>query len=170
MGNYKNKRYQPCTSEEFTKFLPACRTAQERAYMTTLYYWALRCSEARMLEAQHFTWDDRYVALRLRVRLKGTHAPKPIPLRRDRPGMSDLWDLTRATPEGLLFPFSRMTAWRIIHRAINLYPHFFKMSRVTQLLQRYGIVGAQRFTGLPLRTLLYYVGEVNDRQMAEEVD
>ena len=157
MGNYAHQRLKPMESIEFGQAILKANQ-REVAFLTCLYYWALRIGEARTLEAKHFIIEDAKIYLNLRKRLKGSHSPEPMGVKRVNYGVPQLINYIESTPEGLLFPFSRMTGWRIVKKVSGLYPHFFRMSRITVTLAKYGVPGVKQLLKLPIQTIDYYSG------------
>jgi integrase len=157
MGNYAHQRLTPMQKPEWNSLMLQVDRHDHRAFLATLYYWALRNGEARTLEAKHFIIEDSKIYLNLRKRLKGSRSPEPMGVQRTNYGIIELIGVITNHPTGPLFPFSRQTAWRICHR-YGYYPHFFRMSRITMTLQKYGVPGVKQLLKLPIQTIDYYSG------------
>ena len=68
-----------------------------------------------------------------------------------------------------VFRFCPMTAWNILDR-IGYYPHFFRLSRITNFfLEGWTIPQVRSWTGLTLSSLNYYVGLVDVKRMGESL-
>jgi hypothetical protein len=107
-------------------------------------------------------FEERFKMMRPKI----TTPPLPLPI--DAPFMDILISQIANTPEdGRIFPWSPRTAYNIIDRAFDGYPHLFRLSRITWFFMPHPEVGRPRgfsipevrsFTGLTLRSLDYYIG------------
>lgn len=108
------------------------------------------------------TYEKRLRQIKDRI----TTPPLPIPI--DAPFMDHLLRKIANTPYGeRVFPYSPRTAYNILDRAFDRYPHFFRLSRITWFFMPHPEVGRPRgfsipevrsFTGLSLAALDYYIG------------
>jgi hypothetical protein len=91
--------------------------------------------------------------------------PLVIPL--DFPFMADLIEAIETTAPGeRVFPYCRKTGYNIIDRAFGFYPHFFRLSRITNFfLAGWSIAQVHSWTGLTLKALDYYLGLVEVDKM-----
>lgn len=77
--------------------------------------------------------------------------------------------IANTKPTKRVFPFSRMTAYRIVRRAFK-YPHLFRLSRITWFFsQGWTIDQVRSWTGLTLAALEYYVGTADISRMGKSM-
>ena len=78
-----------------------------------------------------------------------------------------LVDAIRETPRGeRIWRFCPKTAYNIVDRAFGFYPHFFRLSRITNFfLEGWTIAQVHSWTGLTLSALDFYLGLVDVTHM-----
>lgn len=169
MPNYKRKRMKPATPKEFERMTSKYFTSRDTAFITVLYYWGIRVSEAINLKHTDLYCDEDFVYLKVK-RLKKSKQTDDIPIFINSPGMSYLLiEHAKAEQENrLIFPFSRWTGWRIC-KQVGVYPHFFRLSRFTQIADKYGLVYLMNFGGITADTANAYVGKVELRKKAKGI-
>lgn len=191
------KILKPMTEEMFAKAMTSGHFAQEeyKAYPVLLYYSAVRKWEALRPTKDQFTiapadnvifFDVGPRLKKIRRRKKGklisekkyqeiferrkasiTTPPLPLPLH--APFMDELVKRIEAceSPKEPIFTFSPKTAYNIMDRAFNAYPHYTRLSRITFFFMPHPEVGRPRgfsipevrsFTGLSLAALDFYIG------------
>lgn len=162
MPNYKKKITRLMTYKEFVEGIKDLNS-KERAFLSVLFLTGCRISEALALESKDisFTHDTVYIQF---FRLKGSTQTDPIPI----PLIEPLeWLFSR---EGKLFKFSRMTGYRIVKRAFpNLYPHYFRMNRITQISDKLGDSVVYSFVGISAGAIDHYRGKVDIGRVAKEL-
>jgi hypothetical protein len=105
----------------------------------------------------------------------GINTP-PLVIPRDAPFVEELVSAIKKTPrtqdikngvEGTrIWKFCPKTAYNIIDRAFGFYPHFFRLSRITNFfLKGWTIAKVHSWTGLSLRALDFYLGLVDVDRM-----
>ena len=95
-------------------------------------------------------------------RLKGSKQTDPQELPR---ADSLLW---LCEQEGKLFPFSRMTAYRTVKKVFSdLYPHYFRLNRITKTLDKFGAVVVVNTIGVSMITIQNYVGKVDIKHVGK---
>ena len=159
------------TRGEFTK------VPDHRALLAVLYYFGLRISEALKLTRESFWIIDNVLYIEVGVRLKHSRKTEALRVNIARPYVVDILKTLKTTPEGeRVFNFSRVTGWRIARKAINRYPHFLRLNRITNLFMPskdkpngYSIAEVRNFTGLSLSSLNYYIGLVSLGQIGDEL-
>lgn len=166
MPNYRKQRLRPATVKEFKGMLARCRNLQEQALITVLYYWGIRISEAIALHHTDLYLDGDLVFLKIK-RLKRSKQTKPIPFFFNSIGMDYLLShhISAEKHNRDLFPFTRQNGWKICHR-LGVYPHFFRMNRITEDLNNHGINDVISRMGITIRSIDYYVAEGNLKKMA----
>ena len=93
-------------------------------------------------------------------RLKGSKQTDPI-------GLPNAGPLTWICNQyGKLFPFSRRTGHRIVKRVFSeLYPHYFRANRITDVLENDGIPAVKSTFGVSLNAVEFYVQKVDIRRV-----
>ena len=133
----------------------------KQAFLTILFFTGCRVSEALALTSNdlHRGRDLVYIQF---FRLKGSKQTDPQEIPRVRP-LEWLCD-----QEGKLFSFCRKTAYNIVKKAFpNLYPHYFRLNRVTKVLDRFNVVAVQNVFGLSLNSIMYYIGKVDIKRVGK---
>ena len=132
-----------------------------QALLSILFFAGCRVSEALALTSNDIscTGDTIYIQF---FRLKGSKQTDPLHLPR---ADALLWICGQ---EGKLFPFTRMTAYRTVKKAFeNLYPHYFRMNRITQITERFSAAVVQNTTGLSLKSIESYIGKVDIKRVGK---
>ena len=141
-----------------------------KAYAVLLYYSAVRKTEALRSKKEQFTLSEEEVSFSVGKRLKhGIETPSlNIPV--DAPYVSELiTSIEQAKNKKRVFTFCPMTAWNILDR-IGFYPHFFRLSRITNFfLEGWTIAQVRSWTGLTLNALNYYIGLVDIQKMGKSL-
>lgn len=141
-----------------------------KAYTVLLYYSAVRKTEALRARREQFLVSDQNVSFSVGKRLKhGIETPSlNIPV--DAPYVYELTrEIEQAKKNKRVFRFSPRTAYNIIDR-IGFYPHFFRLSRITNFfLEGWTIAQVRSWTGLTLNALNYYIGLVDIKKMGESL-
>jgi len=170
MPHYKHGKITFALSEEdFIKGMNEGKFCKKKhkALLAALYYLGLRESEIIQLtkEQFHLTKDSLYVDVG--KRLKGSRDTIMIPLPLKAAFVRDIYHVVRYTRKGQrVFPYCSKTVYNIVHRVFH-YPHHLRLSRITWLIQNYGILAARSWTGLSLQTLEYYAGIVKLEEAAK---
>ena len=128
---------------------------RKKAFLTVLYFSGCRVSEALALTSQDIscTSDTIYIQF---FRLKGSKQTDPIPLPRE----FSLKYLCQT--EGKLFPFCRTTAYRLVKKIFpSLYPHYFRMNRITKISEGFGDSFVYSFVGICAQSIDHYRGKVD---------
>jgi len=175
MGRYsiQGKIIRPLSSEEWLEAMENGRFVKDthRGYVALLYYTAVRRGEAlRTKKEQLVIRGDRlYYSIGKRLKRGKETAAIFMPL--DRPYVDDIvycWE--KADPGERIWPFCAKTAYNIVTRVLPAYPHYFRLSRITNLLKDgWTIADLKSWTGLSLQALDYYVGLVNVEKMGESL-
>lgn len=134
---------------------------RERAFLTLLFVAGCRVSEALALTSDDIncTQDTIFVQF---FRLKGSKQTDPQELPRAE---SLLWICEQ---EGKLFSFCRTTAYRLIKKAFpNLYPHYFRMNRITKTDILFGDATVYRVFGITASSIDHYRGKVDIKQVGK---
>ena len=160
MPRYKKKitrtmKYQEL--KEGIEELPEDR----QALLSVLFFAGCRISEALALTSNDITCSGETIFIQF-FRLKGSKQTDPQELPR---ADSLLW---LCEQEGKLFPFSRMTAYRTVKKVFeDLYPHYFRLNRITKTLDKFGAVVVVNTIGVSMITIQNYVGKVDIKHVGK---
>lgn len=159
MPKYKKKITRPMDYEEFKPAIDGLEDIRDRAFMTVLFFTGVRISEARALTPNDITCTKETIYLQI-YRLKGSKQTDPLEI----PRVDALHYLCGLEEDP--FPFSRMTGYRIVKRCFpTLYPHYFRMNRVTKTLDKHGVVAVQNTFGLSLNSIESYIGKMDIKRV-----
>ena len=167
------KLMSPMTDNDFTKRMQKGHFVRRKhkGFITLLYYSAIRKSEAlRSTKEQFKIFGDRII-FDVGKRLKrGMHTPPlNIPL---KAAYADeiVWCVVNTKPKNRVWPYSEKTAYNIVHRVFDVYPHYFRLNRITKFFDAgWTIAQVRTWTGLSLKALDFYVGLVDVKKMGESL-
>jgi len=144
---------------------------QHRGFAVLIYYTAIRRGEALRVTPEQFKITDGEIVFDVGARLKHGIQTPPLKIPRSAKYVEDLVFVIQNTPaDNRVFPFCEKTAWSIIERAFGSYPHFFRLSRITNFFQEgWSIAQVRSWTGLTLSALNYYVGIVDIDKMSKSL-
>lgn len=154
------------------------KVPQHKALLAILYYFGIRISEALKLTKQSFTIEESSMFLDVGERLKHSKKTQELSVRLDRPYVKEILESLELIKRksDRIFPYSRVTGWRIVRRAIKRYPHFLRLNRITHLFspsherpEGYSIGEVKNFTGLTLQSLEYYIGLAKLKRIGDEL-
>ena len=160
MPAYKKKITRLMDYKEFRKAildLPIDR----QALLSVLFFAGCRVSEALALTSNDIncTSDTIYIQF---FRLKGSKQTDPQELPR---ADALLWICEQ---EGKLFSFTRMTAYRTVKKVFeDLYPHYFRMNRITKVIERFNAATVCNVYGMNLNSVYHYIGKVDIKHVGK---
>jgi integrase len=140
---------------------------RHRSFPVLLYYTAIRREEALRCRPEQFTILKDKIVFDVGKRLKhGIHTP-PLTIPRDAPFVNELVEAISETGKGKrIWPYCAKTGYNIVDRAFGFYPHFFRLSRITNFfLEGWTIAQVHSWTGLTLKALDFYIGLVDINKM-----
>jgi len=108
-----------------------------RAFLVLLYYTGCRVNEILSLKKEDFKIKENILYIDILASKKGVERPAfVLPL--SLPHMQWVYTILMKTKgPGLVFSFTRQTAWNIVKRVMpEHYPHFFRLNRVVSFLDR----------------------------------
>ncbi len=161
MPKYKKKITRLMDYQEFKEAIRDVVTWRDRAFLTLLFFSGCRVSEALALKDNdiHCTKDLIFVQF---FRLKGSNQTDPQELPR-ADALSWMCD-----QEGKLFPFSRATANRLVKKSFpNLYPHYFRMNRITKTDILFGDATVYHIFGITASSIDHYRGKVDIKRVGK---
>jgi len=160
MPKYKKKITRLMEFEEFSascEHLPIAK----RAFLNILFFAGCRISEALALSSENIscTRDTIYIEFR---RLKGSKQTDPLPLPK---ADALLW---LCDQEGKLFSWCRKTGYNIVKSAFpDLYPHYFRMNRITTISEKHGDSYVYSFVGITAGSIDHYRGKVDIKKVGQ---
>jgi integrase len=140
LGKYGYKR-DVLTQDEVRKAIEEAENLALKALIAFLYLYGTRISEALGMEKKDFDVFARSVRARITLLKKRQSGSPLIAMHRvsvgtNAPFIAYLVEYLNLVQEGKLWRFSRMTAWRKIHRLLSVSPHFFRHTRATRLAEK----------------------------------
>ena len=160
MPRYKKKITRTMKYQELKKGI-ADLPEDRQALLSVLFFAGCRVSEALALTSNDITCSGETIFIQF-FRLKGSKQTDPQELPR---ADSLLW---LCEQEGKLFPFSRMTAYRTVKKVFeDLYPHYFRLNRITKTLDKFGAVVVVNTIGVSMITIQNYVGKVDIKHVGK---
>ena len=161
MPKYKKKITSLMDYKEFKEGIQVLYRVIDKAFLTLLFFSGCRVSEALALTANdiHCTGETVFVQF---FRLKGSKQTDPQEL----PSADAL--LWLCAQEGKIFPFGRSTAYRLIKKAFpNLYPHYFRMNRITKTDILFGDATVYQIFGISASSIDHYRGKVDIKRVGK---
>jgi hypothetical protein len=142
-----------------------------RAFAVGTYYFGLRKTELRLTLKEQITTQGDYLVFDVGERLKHSSETDPLKIKLDAPFLNELLAQVNSVGDGSrVFNFSDKTAYNIMRRAGFFYPHYCRLSRITNLFDSgKTIAEVKSFTGLSLKALDYYVGKVALLKIADSL-
>jgi integrase len=154
----------PISNHEFIEGMESGNFASDkhRSYAVLLYYTAIRRAEALRCVPEQFKIYKDKIVFDVGKRLKHGITTPPLTIPRDLPFVNELEQAIRETPKGRrIWSYCAKTAYNIIDRAFGFYPHFFRLSRITNFFSEgWSIAQVHSWTGLTLKALDSYIGLV----------
>jgi integrase len=160
MPRYKKKITRLMDYQEFKDRISDLPEMQ-KAFLSILFFCGCRVSEALALTADKLNCRPETIFIDF-YRLKGSKQTDP----QEVPRADALKWL--CSSYGRIFPFSRVTAWRLVKRVFSdLYPHYFRMNRFTKTLDRFGAVVVVNTYGVSMTTIGSYVGKADIKRVGK---
>lgn len=160
MPAYKKKITRQMTYEEFEQGIQDLKQDRQ-AFLNLLFFSGCRISEALALTANDISCTNETVFVQF-FRLKGSTQTDPLPLPRN----TYLNWLCYQT--GDLFSWCRTTGYNIVKRAFpELYPHYFRMNRFTDIAEKFPLATVVSFSGLNPITVKHYLAKVDIKKVGK---
>ena len=165
MPKYKKKITNLMDYQDFKKGVENL-PIMKRAFLSVLFFAGCRVSEALALTTDniHCTQDTIFIQF---TRLKGSKQTDPQEVPRDD---ALIWLCGKYDPRfsDFLFPFSRTTAWRLVKSCFpNLYPHYFRMNRITKVADQFGDSTVYHLFGITASSIDHYRGKVDIKRVGK---
>ena len=139
MPKYSYRR-DPLTPQEVGHIIEEMDTPGMKALVAFLYLYGTRISEALKLERKDFVILKKGLKVNIHQEKKRTGSPllysHQLTVRGPSPYVHYIVDHLGMVSEGKIWPISRTTAWRKIHRVIPISPHFFRHTRASRLAEQ----------------------------------
>lgn len=166
----RGKIETPITESEFLAGMERGPFVQpeHKAFIALLYYTGVRKGELLRAMREQFRVTPDLIVFDVGKRLKRGITTPSLSIPRGIPYGDDVAEAITKTEAGdRVFPYSSKTGYNIVSRVFT-YPHYFRLSRITNFLsQGYTIPQLRSWTGLTLTALNYYVGLVSIHEMGE---
>ena len=134
----------------------------KRALLSLLFFAGCRVSEALALGENDINCTEDFIFVQF-FRLKGSKQTDPQEL----PMTNELRWLCGQKGKKL-FPFSRMSAYRLIKKVFpNLYPHYFRMNRITKTDILFGDATVYHIFGISASSIDHYRGKVDIKRVGK---
>jgi integrase len=164
---YKKKITSPM---DYDKFKPAIQDLpiRKQAFLSVLFFSGVRVSEALALTPNDILCAENMIYITFN-RLKGSKQTDPIPL----PKQDALLWLCEGSAQFLpledrLFPWCRKTGYNIVKCVFPiLYPHYFRMNRLTKVGEKYGLATMINFSGLAPTSVSHYIAKVDIKKVGK---
>jgi len=134
---------------------------ERQAFLSILFFAGCRVSEALALKSKDISCMGDTIFIQF-FRLKGSHQTDPQELPRTE-YLSWL-----CGNDGKLFSFSRRTAHRIVKKVFpELYPHYFRMNRITKVDVLFGDATVYNVFGISATSIDHYRGKVDIKRVGK---
>lgn len=169
----QGKILRPDSHEAWLRKMAEGRFVKEehKGLVALVYYSAVRNSELRKTRTHQLfvQGDTLFYDVGRRLKRSKKTDPLPIPLKNEY--VDAILEARDLVPERLkIWPYSRSTVWNIFYRACGVYPHFYRLSRITNFFrQGYTIAQVHSWTGLSLKALDAYMGLVSMEDMGQRL-
>ena len=160
MPKYTKKITSLMDYGEFKTAISSLPIARQ-AFLSILFFAGCRVSEALALESNDIHCDSDLIFVQF-FRLKGSKQTDPQELPR---ADALLW---LCEQEGKLFPFCRKTGYNIVNGVFpNLYPHYFRMNRITKTDILFGDATVYHVFGISASSIDHYRGKVDIKHVGK---
>ncbi len=167
------KQLNPITDEDFVTIMKTGEFKKERhkGYATGLYYTAVRREELRRALKEQFQITRTDLIFSVQKRLKHGIETPPLKIPKEAEYVNTLINAIENTePYSRVFNYCGKTCYNIMRRAGFHYPHFCRLSRITNFfLEGWTIPQVHSWTGLSLRALNFYLGLVDIDKMGRSL-
>jgi len=144
---------------------------KHKGFIALLYYSAVRKTEGLRAKKEQFRLRSNNIIFDVGQRLKHSLKTPPIPIPLEASYAEEIkWAVENTEKGERVFPFSKRTAYNIVRRVYPAYPHYFRLSRITNFfLEGWTIAQVRSWTGLSLKALDFYVGLVDISRMGRSL-
>jgi len=167
------KLTNPLTDEKFAEAMARGHFAERKhvGFVALLYYSAVRKSEALKATKEQFTTEGDELFFNVGKRLKHSQDTPSLNIPLKAPYVDEIaWSVQNTQQGERVWPYSKRTGYNIVRRVLPAYPHYFRLSRITNFfLKGWTIAQVRSWTGLSLKALDYYVGMVDVRKMGRSM-
>lgn len=160
MPKYKKKITNLMDYQDFKEAIQEL-PIRRQAFLAVLFFSGCRVSEALALTSNNINCMRDIIFIEF-FRLKGSKQTDPQELPR---AGALAW---LCEQEGKLFPFSRTTAYRTVKKCFpNLYPHYFRMNRITKTDILFGDATVYHVFGITASSIDHYRGKVDIKRVGK---
>lgn len=123
------------TLGDFITKAEAIQDKKKRAFAFLLFYTGVRVGELTRALKEQFYIENDLLLFNVGPREKTKRLTPPLQIPVKAPGIEEVWHVIKYTRKGQrVFDFDRSTAWRLIAKYFDAYPHYFRLNRITQFL------------------------------------
>jgi hypothetical protein len=142
-----------------------------KGFIAILYYSAVRKKEALRAKKEQFKILNDRIIFEVGKRLKHGLQTPPLNIPLEAPYANEIeWSIRNTKSKCRVWPYCEKTAYNIVRRVFPVYPHFFRLSRITNFFDEgWTIAQVRTWTGLSLKALDFYVGLVDVKRMGESL-
>ncbi len=134
---------------------------RKQAFLSVLFFAGCRVSEALALTSNDINCMRDIIFVQF-FRLKGSKQTDPQELPKTY-ALSWLCE-----QEGELFTFTRRTAHRLVKKVFPpLYPHYFRMNRITKTADQFGDSTVYHLFGITASSIDHYRGKVDIKRVGK---
>lgn len=141
MVKYKHgKQTKPISFKDFKKIMEKGHFTEyyrnsHRSYLAFLYWFGVRRAEALERVKEDFLVEDDLLVVDATPKKGGEREPLEVATAFPYVNLI-IKQVDHTAPEKRVWPFSAVTAWKIVKRVMpKHYPHFFRLNRATQFLE-----------------------------------
>jgi integrase len=144
MGRQVTEKEEDFDRDTIRELIDRAETNLEKAFVAVVFLTGGRVSECLTLKKQHFILGTKntrkFLIIKIRTLKKRKYKRRILPIPLDDPLIHYITNYLDEIEEGgLLFPFSRTKAWRIIKRlskrvGLDLWLHLLRHMRLTELV------------------------------------
>ena len=128
------KILRPITDQTFIERMDSGHfaTRKHKGFIATLYYSAVRKGEALKATKEQFIITEDRVSFDVEKRLKHSLTTPPLSIPLSAPYVDEIvWSVENTEKGKRVWGYSGKTAYNIVDRVFPAYPHFFRLSRIT---------------------------------------
>jgi len=154
--------------EEFSEETHKIKNRKHKIFSILLFYTGVRVTEMIRPHKEDFSFTTERMTWDVGPREKTGHVTAPLTLPLNLEFMNEVAEYIKHLRRGRpVFGFTRATGWRIITRYYGVYPHYFRLNRITSFLrQGFSVVEVMSWSGhRSIAGITPYVGQVDIERM-----
>lgn len=176
MPRYNRKITRTMSEEFFLRHRANVPTTQYKAFTHLLYLTGCRVSELLPVKGDSLKRQDEYMVLYVRQLKKYYRKSK------DKKTMEKIAQVTAYLDYPLPFvpyiveyfqtherpfPFTRQTAWNICKRYYGVYPHYFRLNRLTFIADHLGVAHMLDWANINMKSADHYLAKKRKQEVTK---